>query len=155
MIVAIAERVAGTTFAEWAMGSSWAYPIANTVHVLALVLLLGGIGLVDLRMLGLFRRLPLQPLSNALTPVAATGVLILAASGSILFAADALALAESRAFRLKLTLVAVALTNVAVFRFRYGKVMPDPPSLGAQALAFASLLLWTSVAISGRLIAYS
>jgi hypothetical protein len=155
MIAGIAERVAGTAFAEWAVGSSWAYPVTNTVHVLALVLLLGGIGLLDLRVLGLFRRLPLQPLSDALIPLAAAGLLILAASGSILFAADATALAGSGTFRLKLTLIAVALANVVLFRWRYGEVMPDRPPIGMRALASTSLLLWTSIAISGRWIAYS
>src|SRR5919112_340149 len=113
MLAAIGEWVAATPFADWAVSSPYAYPAANTVHVLALVLLLGGIGLVDLRVMGLFRSLPLQPLSRALVPIASTGVLILAASGSILFAADAKSLAVSGTFRLKLILIALALANVA------------------------------------------
>lgn len=154
MLAAIAEWVAATPFAAWAMSSPLAYPVANTVHVLALVLLLGGIGLVDLRLIGLFRSLPLQPLTKALTPIAATGVLILAASGSILFAADAKALAQSGTFRLKLILIAIALANVALFRWRYGVVGNRPPP-GARVLALISLLLWICVAIAGRMIAYS
>ena len=106
-------------------------------------------------MIGLFRNLPLQPLSRALVPIAATGVLILAASGSILFAADAEALARQGTFRLKLTLVGIALANVALFRLLFGAVVSDPPPAGARALALASLLLWTGVAICGRMIAYS
>ena len=155
MISAIAESVANTAFAEWAMSSPLAYPMANVIHVLALVLLLGGIGLVDLRVLGLFSRLPLQPLANALIPIAATGVLILAASGSILFAADARALAGNQTFRLKLVLIVIALANVVLFRRLYGTKMPEPPPAGAQGLALASLLLWLGVAIAGRMIAYS
>lgn len=155
MLTAVAERIAGTGFADWAMSSPLAYPVANTVHVLALVLLLGGIGLVDLRVLGVFRRLPLEPLATALVPIAATGVLVLAASGSVMFAADAKALGESWTFRLKLVLIAAAIANVALFRWRFGKVMPERPRLGAKALALASLLLWTGVAIAGRLIAYT
>lgn len=155
MLAAVGDWVAATSYADWAASSAYAYPIANTVHVLALVLLLGGIGLVDLRVIGLFRTLPLQPLSRALVPIAATGVLILAASGSVLFAADAEALARQGTFRLKLILVAIALTNVALFRLLYGAVVSDPPPAGARALALASLLLWTGVAICGRMIAYS
>lgn len=155
MLAGLAERIAGTAFADWAMSSPLAYPVANTVHVLALVLLLGGIGLVDLRVLGWFRRLPLEPLAAALVPIAATGVLMLAASGSVMFAADAKALAQSGTFRLKLVLIAIALADVALFRWRFGKVMPPRPSLGAKALALTSLLLWTGVAIAGRMIAYS
>ena len=49
MLTAIAEWVAATPYADWAASSAYAYPAANTIHVLALVLLLGGIGLVDLR----------------------------------------------------------------------------------------------------------
>jgi hypothetical protein len=155
MLSAVADAVAGTAFAQWAMSSSMAYPVANTVHVLALVMLLGGIGLVDLRVLGLFRRLPLGPLADALIPVAAAGVLILTASGSVLFAADAKALAESGTFRTKLVLIAIGIANVALFRWLHGGRMPDPPPLAAKALALASLLLWISIAVAGRMIAYS
>lgn len=154
MLFAIAQWVAGTPFADWAASNPYAYPAANTVHVLALVLLLGGIGLVDLRLLGAFRTLPLQPLSRALVPIAATGVLILAASGSILFAADAVSVARKGVFQLKLALIGLALANVALFRWRYGAVVSHPPPKGARLLALASLMLWTSVAICGRLIAY-
>ncbi len=155
MLAAVGDWVAATSYAEWAASNAYAYPIANTVHVLALVLLLGGIGLVDLRVIGLFRTLPLQPLSRALVPIAATGVVILAASGSVLFAADAEALARQGTFRLKLILVAIALSNVALFRLLYGAVVADPPRAGARVLALASMLLWTAVAICGRMIAYS
>lgn len=154
MLAAIAEWIAATDFARWSMSSPLAYPVANTVHVLALVLLLGGIGLVDLRLVGLFRSLPLRPLERALTPIAATGVLILVGSGSVLFAADAKALANSDTFRLKLILIGIALTNVALFRWRY-RTVPDRPPLGARLLALTSLLMWLSVAIAGRMIAYS
>jgi len=119
------------------------------------VLLLGGIALVDLRVLGAFRSLPLRPLARALVPIAATGICILAASGSILFAADAEALARSTTFRLKLVLIAIALANVVLFRLLYGTVSTDPPPIAARLLALTSLLLWTSVAIAGRMIAYT
>jgi hypothetical protein len=155
MLTAVADRIAGTAFANWAMSSPLAYPVANTVHVLALVLLLGGIGLVDLRVLGLWRRIPIEPLAAALVPIAASGVVVLAASGSVMFAADAKALAESGTFRLKLVLILAALANVALFRWRFGKLVPQQPSPGAKALALLSLLLWTGVAVAGRMIAYT
>jgi hypothetical protein len=155
MLTAVADRIAGTAFANWAMSSPLAYPVANTVHVLALVLLLGGIGLVDLRVLGLWRRIPIEPLAAALVPIAASGVVVLAASGSVMFAADAKALAESGTFRLKLVLILAALANVALFRWQFGKLVPRQPSPGAKALALLSLLLWTGVAVAGRMIAYT
>lgn len=154
-LAAIAARVADTPFADWAAGSSWAYPAANVVHLLGLVLVVGGIGLLDLRLIGIFRRLPLEPLAAALTPLAIAGILLLVASGSVLFAADAKALAESDTFRTKLVLIAIALTNAVAFRLLYGRSPADPPPVPARLMAAASLTLWLLVATSGRMIAYS
>jgi hypothetical protein len=151
----LAERVAGTPFAEWAATSSWAYPAANVLHLLGLVLLIGGIGLLDLRMIGAFRRVPLRPLAEALTPLGIAGLALLAASGSVLFAADAAALAESGTFRNKLALIAAALVNAFVFRLLYGRGPADPPPLPARLMAAASLAFWLLVGTWGRMIAYS
>lgn len=153
-LAAIAARVADTPFADWAAGSSWAYPVANVLHLFGLVLVIGGIGLVDLRLLGLFRRLPLQPLAAALTPLAIAGIILLAASGSVLFAADT-AVASSDTFRRKLVLIALALTNAIAFRLLYGRSPAEPAPVPARLMACASLLLWLAVATSGRMIAYS
>jgi hypothetical protein len=155
LLLALAEAVAGTPFAVWAAGSPNAYPIANVLHLLGLVLLIGGIGLIDLRLLGAFPRLPLQPLAEALTPLAIGGIFILAASGSVLFAADAVALAGSQTFRLKLVLIGVALVNAVAFRILYRRLDTAPPARPARAMAAASLALWLGIATFGRMIAYS
>lgn len=152
MLEAIAAAVEGTPFALWAARHPLAYPLANVVHVLGLVLLLGGIGLVDLRLMGLFRALPLVALSQALTPLGIGGLCLLAASGSVLFAADATSLAGSPIFRWKLVLIALALTNALLFRLLW---KPSETAAGwGRAMALASLCLWLSVAVLGRWIAY-
>lgn len=155
MLLRIAEAVAATPFAAWAAGSPQAYPIANVLHLLGLVLLLGGIGLVDLRLLGAFPRLPLQPLAQALTPLGIAGVVILLASGSVLFAADAAALAGSETFRLKLVLIGIALGNAVAFRILYRRLDSAPVGPPAKLMALVSLALWLGAATCGRLIAYS
>lgn len=153
MLELIAEALAGTGFAHWAARSPIAYPLANIVHVLGLAMLLGPIALVDLRLLGTFRALPLQPFVQAVRPVAIAGLLGMLLSGPVLFAADAVALAQSGAFRLKLILVGLALVNALAFPFVWrggGQV-----GLPAKAMAVASLLLWTSATVAGRWIAYA
>ncbi|MFS0737074.1 hypothetical protein ABC347_08490 [Sphingomonas sp. 1P06PA] len=77
-------------------GDPLAYPIVNLLHLLGLVLLVGGIGLVDLRIAGLFRQLPADVLSRALTPVAGGGLALMVLTGPLLFAADARSLAATR-----------------------------------------------------------
>ena len=151
---AIADALAGGPFAVWAAESSYAYPAANVVHVFGVALLLGGIGIVDLRLIGWFRAIPLQPLVRALIPLAIAGFVLLVLSGSILFAADAEALARNGTFRLKLTLIALALANAILFRWKAGVPAAEPGS-GLRLMALGSLLLWATIAVCGRLIAYS
>ena len=154
MLADIATRIASTSFATWAAESSWAYPAANVVHLLGLVLLLGGIGLVDLRLIGAFRRLPLNALAHALTPLALLGLGLLTASGATMFAADT-AVAANETFRTKLLLVGLALANAAAFRFRFRDGTPEPTPAAARLIGAASLLAWLAVAYCGRMIAYS
>jgi hypothetical protein len=152
-----AEWLDAAGVSQWSRGSAWAYPVANTFHLLGLVMLVGGIGVVDLRLAGLWRNLPVASLSRALTPVALVGLVILAASGTILFAADGAALAGSATFHRKLVLVAVALANALVFRLVWQRRVEAGGSVPplARLVAAASLLLWLSVATLGRWIAYS
>ena len=142
----------------WSRGSALVYPIANTLHLLGLVMLVGGIGVVDLRVIGLWRSLPMTDLSRALTPVAIAGLILMVASGTVLFAADGAALARSAIFERKLILIATALANAAAFRLIWrAHIMGwrDMAPGAARMMAAASLLLWLAAGASGRWIAYS
>lgn len=149
-------------FAAWAeasalgreaRGGDWTYPVANLVHLLGLALLIGPIGIVDLRVAGLFRILPLAPLSRALTPLAIGGLALMGLSGTVLFSADARTLIHSPLLRAKLLLMLVALTNALAFRLLWRGEEPVPMLL--RTMAVASIGLWLTVATLGRLIAYT
>ena len=142
----------------WASGTPWVYPAANVLHLLGLVMLVGGIGVVDLRVAGLWRKLPVVALSRALTPVAVAGLAIHAGSGLILFAADGNALAGSQTFHIKLLLIVAALVNAALFRRSWSRrPVRDrfTPTPAARASATLSILLWLAVGMQGRMIAYT
>lgn len=158
MLLALAGWFDGIGLRGWASATPWAYPAANVFHVLGLAMLLGTVAILDLRVAGLWRRLPLAELSRALTPVAASGLVVLAVSGIILFAADGTALAASSTFRIKLLLVLIALANAAIFRLVWQRQAErrggSPPGI-ARVSAAGSLALWLGVATLGRLIAYN
>lgn len=142
----------------WARGSAWVYPLVNCLHLLGLVMLVGGIGVVDLRLAGLWRSLPAAELSRALTPLAITGLAVLVLSGSALFAADGAALARSVTFHRKLVLIALALANALLFRLIWQRRVEaggEVPSLIGRTSAAASLGMWLGAGALGRLIAYS
>ena len=153
---ALGEAVQSSPFGAWA--GSGAYPVANLIHILGLVMLVGGIGILDLRLAGLFRRIPVEALASALTPIALAGLVLMIPSGATMFAADAAALVNSATFRLKLILIALALANAIAFRIAWRKQIErwdaNPPPLG-RLMAATSILLWLSVAALGRWIAYS
>lgn len=157
-MLAFAAALEASSFGAWARGSSYAYPVANLVHLLGLTLLIGGIGLLDVRLAGFFRRLPPVELSRVLTPIGIMGLVLLAPSGFVMFAADAGALAGSTTFQRKLILIVLALANAAAYRVVWHRRLPDwdrTAPAAARALALTSLMLWLTVAAFGRLIAYT
>lgn len=153
---AFGQAVQSSPFGVWAGGE--AYPFANLIHILGLIMLVGGIGILDLRLAGLFHRIPAAALAAALTPIALAGLLLMIPSGATMFAADASALVNSPTFRTKLILIALALINALAFRFLWQERIEqwdvDPPVWG-RLMAATSILLWLSVAALGRWIAYS
>lgn len=128
--------------------------MANTAHVIGAILLVGSIGLLDLRLLGYARGASLPVLARALTPLAASGFALMVASGSVLFAADARALAGSGVFLIKLGLILLAGINALAFRAAFAGRDEPLPAL-AKGLAAASLGLWLGVVVAGRWIAYA
>ena len=76
VLLALAGWLEMAGLGPWVRGAAWAYPIANTLHLLGLTMLVGGIGIVDLRVVGLWRKVPLAALSAALTPVAIVGIAV-------------------------------------------------------------------------------
>jgi len=121
--------------------------------VIGAVLLVGGIGLLDLRLLGYGRRLAPQTLAEVVTPLALAGFVVMVVSGVLMFAADARAMAASPLFLAKLGLIGLAGLNAAVFRSLFRRLDGAIPA-GARLLAAVSLALWLGVVVLGRLVAY-
>lgn len=150
---AAASAIESSELGSFVRETAWAYPLANLVHLLGMILLVGGIGLLDLRIVGAFRALPLMLLSRALVPVGLTGLMLMLLSGPLLFAADAVALSRSSIFAWKIGLIALALGNAAIFRLCWeGGIMEPPTRL--RIMAGLSVVLWLGAACLGRLIAY-
>jgi len=146
--------------AVWVKTSTWAYPLLETAHVIGLGLLFGSIFVMDLRLLGVGRKLPLSALARHLLPWVWTGFAINVASGTLLFMSDATEFAGNTAFRIKIALIIVAGINAAVFHvraYRYAvEVDPAQHEIPAASIvaAIVSTCLWVAVITAGRMIAY-
>lgn len=137
--------------------SAFLYPSANVLHVLFIVLLVGPLVALDLRLLGLAKRIDAAALDRYLTRFAVGALPLILATGFALFSADATALAGNPAFRTKLLLVALGLANAVAFRLAWRRRLPvwdkEAPTLG-RVQAAGSMGIWLGAVAAGRLIAY-
>jgi hypothetical protein len=140
-------------------GSLWLYPIVEIVHIVGIVLLVGAAFMFDLRLLGLTRRVRVTDMARHLLPRARLGLAIVAPSGALMFAAHATDWGTSPIFRVKLTLIAVAILNTLVFHGRTVRSVEQwdlhgSSPAGGKIAALVSLVLWTVTIAAGRLLAY-
>lgn len=153
-------------FLEWLQGtwvgvlvaeSLWGYPLLETFHSIGMAMLIGSLGLINLRVLGYKRDLPLLGTSQLL-PLAWIGFTLNAVSGSLLFTSDAVYFFSSWTFRVKMVFVVLAGLNAAMLGQRVFKdaasAVAAEPAAGTKAIALFSLIFWFGAAGAGRLIAY-
>jgi hypothetical protein len=127
------------------------YPLVNALHILAIGALVTSAILMDLRVLGLGRRLETGVVIGGLRPVAAAALAVAILSGVTLFSVQPVEYFGNFAFQLKMLLLAVALANAVAFTtFRLHRRDGGVP----KALALVSIGLWISVAVAGRFIGF-
>ncbi|AOG22280.1 hypothetical protein [Acidovorax sp. RAC01] len=130
---------------------SWAYPALEVVHIAGIALVVGNLVLLELRVFGLGRMLPVKDLARLCLSLAVVGFALIATSGLVMFATQAAELLANRAFTLKMVLLMLAGSNAAWF---HGRKSLDKLDGMASALMLVSTVLWLAMAASGRWIAY-
>jgi hypothetical protein len=129
----------------------WAYPALEVVHIFGIALLVGNLVLIELRVWGAGASLDVRALAKLSLSVAITGFGIAAASGLLMFAAQASELLGNRAFVIKMGLIALAGCNAAWFHGRDSLVKLDAL---AKAQTLLSMFIWLAAMGLGRWIAY-
>ncbi len=94
----------------------WTYPVVNLVHVLGVATLFGAVLILDLRLLGVWRRAPLAPITTVAAPVAMAGFAVAAASGVCLLAANALEYENNPVLLVKFSAIGLGFVNAIVLR---------------------------------------
>lgn len=144
-------------FSTWLRESPsiWAYPAILTLHTLGLGVLVGGNAVLDFRLLGWSRGIPLASLERLYPPMW-IGFWINAISGVALFAGDATTKGTTWVFMTKLAVIAAGVVVLqAIRKTVYGQgAEAAVESPRARALAIASLVLWFLAIVTGRLMAY-
>ncbi len=141
----------------------WIIPTVQTIHILAISVVLASMAMFDLRLLGLAgKRNSIASLSRRFMPWLWGALIVLAASGCILIVGEPKRSLGNVVFQLKMCMLATAIVVTLGFQ----AVLKRDLSGGSADLAPAhvttakitgllSLALWVGIAVAGRLIAYT
>jgi hypothetical protein len=141
--------------------SSWMFPAFESVHVIAITLVVGSVMIVDLRVLGLTSRSErVTELAEAILPWTWGTFLVAFISGFFMFAAKAHVYFGNLSFQIKMLLMAAAFVNMLLFHFipyRSVRSWDDGASAPrtAQLACGVSLTLWVFIVLMGRWIGFS
>jgi hypothetical protein len=146
-----------SAFSQWLLSSNsiWAYPTVLTLHTFGMMVLVGAALMVDLRLLGFGRAIPLSSMGRLFGVMWGAFWLNLV-TGTMLFIADATKRATQPLFLVKLALVALGIVTIVLIKRSMfdGRQEPLVITGSAKRLAIASLLLWCAAVTAGRLLAY-
>jgi hypothetical protein len=140
--------------------SAWLFPTIETVHVFALVLVVGSIVTVDFRLLGWTNRdRRFSHLAKEMLPWTWACFVIAAIAGLLMFTSKAVVYFGNWPFRIKMLCLIAAGINMAIFHAvgvrgveAWDEGRPPPRARLAGAL---SLTLWTVIVATGRWIGFT
>ena len=157
-------------FLLWAEGSAlghfmresgpWTYAVINLSHIIGVATLFGSVLVLDLRLLGLWRHVPIAALASATTPVASVGFAIATTTGSALLATKATDYLHNPFFMIKFPAIALALINLLVlnltpaWRARGARELSREENRLLAVMGGISLACWLTAVSAGRMIGY-
>ena len=148
----------GTTIAS----SELLFPIIETVHVIAIVTVIGAIAIMDLRLLGVTSgKRTVTALARDTLPVTWVAFAFAAISGLLLFVSKASTYMANPYFLWKIGLMALAGVNMSVFHWYVGKDVASwgaPGAripLNAKVAGAMSLALWIVIPFLGRTVGFT
>src|SRR5262249_31083259 len=146
-----------TEFATYLRESEYGFVFFLTIHILSMSCLVGANSIVSMRLLGMAPGIPLKPLRR-LFPFMWAGFIGADLSGIAIGLAHASTRLWNPIFGVKLGIITIAAPIMWIMQ----KKIFDNPDVSegalpknARKIAAAQLILWLSVLVAGRLIAYS
>jgi len=155
------EWLQATSLAVFIHQTKWAFTTIEVIHLITISMVIGSIAIVDLRLLGLAStRRPFTELSREILPYTWAAFVLAAVTGSLLFISQATQYFVTPTFWGKMTIMAAAGINMAIFEFitvrgvKEWDVKPNLP-LRARLAGGISLACWALVFVFGRWTGFS
>lgn len=145
-----------TSLALWLRESPsiWALPTVLTLHTAGMAVLVGTSWMLDLRLLGVGRHVPLSAY-RWVFPTLAVGLFVNLVTGVLLFIKNPTTWGTAMPFLVKMLLVVASVATLVPVRSLVLRSDEGPDvSRNVRLLAIASILAWTGAVTAGRLLAY-
>ncbi|HTH00827.1 MAG TPA: hypothetical protein VL882_11210 [Vicinamibacterales bacterium] len=153
-----AAWVESTSLSKTLFGMSWLWPLCESLHFIGLCMLIGAAGLLDLRLMGMFRGLPIRHV-KALMPWGIAGFIINATTGALFLTMQPHLYLSSGVWWSKVAFIVIAGANALFFETRLAlpALAMDPDadtSPGMKLVGAFSLFSWFAVLYCGRMLPY-
>jgi hypothetical protein len=156
------HTIEGSALGQYIAGSEWAFPTLESVHVIAIVTVVGSIMVMDLRLLGLTSKdQPVTAMSRDTLPWTWTAFVLALITGSLLFISKAVSYMHNPYFILKMCALGCAGANMMLFHSttwktvgRWNENVSAVPT-AAKVSAGLSLFFWLFVIFFGRAIGFT
>lgn len=160
-VLSVCEWLQNLPWASGVKHSTWQFPVIESVHSLALSVMLWPAAILDLRLLGVVMpRKPVSQVAAQFLPWVWTGFTVMILTGLVLFTSEAVKCYNSPFFRTKVVLLCAAGLNAFVFHktvFERVEEWDENPATPwrAKLAGASSLLIWIGVVAMGRALAYA
>jgi len=139
----------------------WTYGLLNLGHILGIGALFGAVLILDLRLLGAWRSIPVAVIARPTVPLAAIGFVLAVTTGIPMLTFNATEYHANPFLYLKLPVIALGLVNVAVLQRvpAWRRALAGAPATERDGAVLAaggavSLAIWLVVVACGRMIGY-
>ena len=138
----------------------WTYAVVNLFHILGVASLFGSVLVLDLRLMGVGRRISIEALADATVPVAIAGFAVAATTGIGLLATKATEYVGNPFLAIKFPAIALGLLNVLAlglspaWKARGTRELSRREHRQLALMGGLSLACWLTAITAGRMIAY-
>lgn len=163
MVEGIAQFLTVRGMQSFVNAHEWVWPVCEMIHYVGMSLIIGIIGTLDLRILGMFKSIPIGAF-RPLVPWAVVGFFGNLLTGIVFVtgtASGAIFYIDNLSFQLKMLFMLLALANLAIFQFSgleravYATPAGGNAPAAAKAVSAFSLVAWVLVIAFGRLLMYN
>jgi hypothetical protein len=154
----VSAWIEATWISRTLFGFSWLWPACESLHFIGLCMLIGGAGLLDVRLMGMFRGLAFRHV-KALMPWAIGGFTINAVTGMLFLIMQPHSYLSSAVWWWKVAFLSLAGANALLFETRLAAtalaMSPDADTpTGMKVVGAVSLFSWFAVLYCGRMLPY-